>query len=326
MFKNVTTFALSADQPDVDLVALEAAAGEHASHQPEPSQGYTIGFAPALFGRSPTRVHVADGGNLAMATVRIYEKKVPGALWTEETDRRVDEFQRIEGKPPSKEDRDALKSDAYAALLTRAFPKTKVINVLFVRDQRLVLVGSASNDDVDSVTRLLRTALGTFSARPLRNSHQTESTLTMWVKNKRAPHDREAGVGFFLGEAATMSRSAIRGEGPAPVAMVKNSDLSHEDVQEHLNCGKRVQKLAFACRLSDQFTVYGSVDKEFVLRGLQVGASEDARDADGYDDESAYYAGQFLLEAKPLAQLVKSLRDHLVQDIEEPAGDLLADK
>ena len=64
LFKNVTTFALSEDQPDVDLVALEAAAGEHASHQPEPSQGYTIGFAPALFGRSPTRVHVADGGRL----------------------------------------------------------------------------------------------------------------------------------------------------------------------------------------------------------------------------------------------------------------------
>ena len=326
LFKNVTAFSYDDDVEPVDLAVLETAAAEHPARKPEPSQGYTIGFAPALYGRSPTRVHVADGGNLAMVSVRIEEKKVPGVLWAEETDRRVEDFQRVEGKYPSKEERDSLKGDAFVALLSRAFPKAKGVRVLFIRDQRLVLVGSASKDDVDSVTRLLRTALGTLKIRPVRQPGLTEATLTMWVK-KGAPHDREAGTGFFLGEAATMSRDSIKGEGPAPVATVKNSDLRSEDVQEHLNHGKRVRRLAFACRLSEEFTVYGSVDKEFVLRGLDVSSGTSApSDGDAGPDEASYYAGLFLLEARPLADMVKQLRGHLVHDEDQGGnGELFGD-
>lgn len=321
LFRNVTAFVYADDAPTVDLVALEAAAAERPARSPEPSQGHTIGFAPALWSKDQNRVHVAEGGTLAMVTIRIEEKKVPGAVWDEETDRRVEEFQKAEGKYPTKDERDALKGDAFRHLLARAFPRKKVVRVLFVQDQRLVLVGSASKDDVDSVTSLLREALGTFKVRPLRNSGETEAALTLWVKNG-APHDRETGTGFFLGHAATMSREAIRGEGPAPVAAVKNSDLDRDDVQQHIRCGKRVHKLAFACRLSDEFVVFGSVDKDFVLRSLNAQASQEAREAIDGGDEAAYYAGLFLLEARPLAVMVGLLRVHLVGDVDEQAGDL----
>lgn len=43
-------------------------------------------------------------------------------------------------------------------------------------------------------------------------------------------------------------------------------------------------------------------------------------------DEAAYYAGLFLLEAKPLASMVGLLRAHLVQDIEEPVADMFGDE
>jgi len=294
----------------LNLVDLEFAAGQQPARTPEKSERYTIGFAPALYGQALELIHVADGGRYAMAKVRIEEKRVPPALLREETARKCAAHQEREGAQPTKEQRDALEAAAYSELLARAFPRVRVVRVLFLRDLRLVLVGTANKADVDEVSGLVRGCMPGFKTRLVRSPEHTRHMLSYWLHNG-APHD-EKGIGWHLGNDCTLKSKPLKGEGPAEVVSIRNAELrKSSEVTEHLKAGKRVERLALGWHQSEEVAARFSVDREFFVRGLKLeGLVKDS--ASTLADAAAIYAAEFYVEASTVEALVLALRKAVI--------------
>lgn len=316
-FRNVTVFEYTEEGAEVRPVDLEFAAAVLRARPPEKHEGSTIGFVPALWSGALEMVHVS--GAYAMAAVRIEQKRVPPSLWREDTSRRCGEFAAREGREPSREECAALKAASWADLLGRAFPRARVVRVLFAPG--LVAVGTASKNDVDEVCGLIRQALGSLPIRPVREPSVTRTVLTHWVKNG-APADRKTGVGFHLGEAALLKGRPMKGEGPAEVVTLRNAHLPAAEVRSHLEHRKDVERLAFQWRMSDEVSVRGTVDHEFVLRSLKdEGLVADTGSA---EDAASIYAAEFLVEADTLVRLIAALRAELLPGAKAPAGNGVA--
>jgi len=312
-FRNLTVFEYTEEGAEVRPVDLEFAAASLRARAPEKHEGSTMGFVPALWAGALELVHVCD--RFAMAAVRIEQKRVPPSLWREDTARRCAEFAAREGREPSRDECAALKAASFTDLLARAFPRARVVRVLFAPG--LVVVGTANKGDVDEVTGLLRQALGSLKIRPVREASTTRMVLTHWVK-AGAPHDRRTGIGFHLGEAALLKGRAVKGEGPAEVVTLRNAHLNGAEVAQHIKNRKDVHRVAFTWRMSEEVAVYGSVDHEFVLRSLKaVGAVADTGDA---EDAAAIYAAEFFAEAAVMERLIRELRSHLVPGQQKAEG------
>lgn len=315
LFRNATIFQYADDAQPVSPTDLEFVAANYQARSPEKHEGSTMGFVPALWRGALERIHVSD--RFAMAAVRIEQKRVPPSLWREDTARRCGEFAAREGREPSRDECATLKAASFTDLLARAFPRARVVRVLFAPG--VVVVGTANKSDVDEVTGFIRQALGTFKVIPVRQASTTRTVLTHWVK-RGAPHDRETQVGFHLGEAALLKGRQVKGEGPAEVVSLKNASLRSAEVEQHIEHQKDVHKVAFLWRMSDEVAVSGSIDQEFVLRSLKtVGAVADTGDA---EDAAAIYAAEFFAEAAVLEALIVALRSYLVPgDGPRPAGE-----
>lgn len=304
-FRNATVFEYTEEGAEVRPIDLEFAAAALRARPPEKHESATIGFVPALWDGALEMVHVS--GAYAMAAVRIEQKRVPPSLWREDTSRRCGEFARREGREPSCDECEALKAASYTDLMARAFPRARVVRVLFAPG--LVVVGSASNADVDEVCGLIRSALGTLMIRPVREPSVTRTVLTHWVKSG-APADRRTGIGFHLGEAALLKGSPMKGEGPAPVVALRNAHLLDGIVSRHIEDRKDVELLAFQWRMTDEVAVRGTVDHKFVLRSLKdEGLVADTGDC---EDAASIYAAEFLVEADTLVRLIAALRREVV--------------
>ncbi len=303
-FRNVTVFEYT-EEVEVRPTDLEFAAAANRARSPEKHESSTMGFVPALWAGALELVHVVD--RFAMAAVRIEQKRVPPSLHREDTARRCGEFRDREGREPSRDECATLKAASWTDLMGRAFPRARVVHVLFAPG--LVVVGTASKSDVDEVVGLIRQVLGTLPVRPVRSPSLARTVLTHWVKNG-APHDRETNLGFHLGESALLKGRPMKGEGPAPVVSLRNAHLRDGITSQHIDSRKDVERLAFTWRMSDEIAVTGSVDADFVLRGLKAeGAIADTGDA---EDAAAIYAAEFFAEASVLVRLIAALRRELV--------------
>ena len=297
LFRNVTVFEELDDSAGPNFTDLEFAASAKPARTPEPSEGYTIGFAPALYGQALEMVHVADNGRYAMARVRIEEKRVPPALHRAE---------------PTKDQRDALQIAAYGELMARAFPRAREVRVLFLRDRRLMVVGTASKADVDEVSGLIRASMPGYKTRLLRSPEYTESMLTYWLRSD-APHSDENMLGFHLGYACTLKSKPAKGEGPAEVVSIRNADLRKSaKLAQHLQAGKRAQRLALSWWHTEDVGARFSVDREFFIRGINIQDGTEKDSASTLADAAAIYAAEFYAEAATVEALVLALRTALV--------------
>lgn len=310
-FRNATVFEYTEEGAEVRPVDLEFAAASFRARAPEKHESSTMGFVPALWAGALELVHVS--GRYAMAAVRIEQKRVPPSLWREDTSRRGGEFAVREGREPSREEWGALKAASWTDLLARAFPRARVVRVLFAPG--MVIVGSASKNDVDDVCGLIRQALGSLKLRPVREPSATRTVLTHWVK-AGAPRE-DNGIGFYLGEAATLKGGPVKGEGPAEVVTLRNAHLRGDEVFAHLEHRKDVLRLALGWRMSDEILVRFVVDSEFVVRSIKTeGSVADTGDA---EDAASIYAAEFFAEAGVLERLVLALREYLTPG-KAPAG------
>jgi len=227
IFKNAKIYTLT--QPlTITSEILEHFLGKHEFRHCGAQDLATIGFARCIGGLF---AHVAQG----MFTIRIKkeEKLLPSSVINTKLEEAVERVEMETGAPVGKKAKSDLKQEIVAKLLPQAFTDSKSTYGTIIPESNLVIVHAGSDSQAEAWLAMVRKALGSLPVVPFaRRSIQSE--LTHWVT------DTTPDTINLLEEAELKATDDTGG-----LVRVKNQALDTDEVINHLDAGKLVQKVAF---------------------------------------------------------------------------------
>lgn len=227
IFNNAKIYALT--QPlSLTSEMLEKALGEFEFRHCGAQDLATMGFARCIGGLF---AHVAQG----MFTIRIQkeEKLLPSSVINAKLEEAVERVEMETGAPVGKKAKSDLKQEIVDKLLPQAFTDRKSTYGTIIPESNLVIVHASSDSQAEVWLAMVRKALGSLPVVPLaRRSIQSE--LTHWVT------DTTPDTINLLEEAELKATDDTGG-----LVRVKNQALDTDEVINHLDAGKLVQKVAF---------------------------------------------------------------------------------
>ena len=188
----------------------------------------TMGFARCIGGLF---AHVAQG----MFTIRIQkeEKLLPSSVINQELEEMVERIEMETGAPVGKKAKADIKQEIITKLLPQAFTNRKSTYGTIIPESNLVIVHASSDSQAEAWLAMVRKAIGSLPVVPFaRRSIQSE--LTHWVT------DTTPDTINLLEEAELKATDDTGG-----LVRVKNQALDTDEVINHLDAGKLVQKVAF---------------------------------------------------------------------------------
>ena len=147
---------------------------------------------------------------------------------------KVEQIEVEENSPVKKKEKDEIKENLLHNLLPQAFKKSSLQFAFIDLDKGWLVVNSGSFNKAEELLALLRKSLGSLPVVPAFVNFDLGLFLTNWL-NKMTPPE-----GFEIGLDADLQEPD---EGGAQVKL-KQHDLSSDEVQNHLENGKQVTKLA----------------------------------------------------------------------------------
>jgi len=227
IFKNAKIYTLT--QPlTLTSELLEKALGEHEFRHCGAHDLATMGFARCIGGLF---AHAAQG----MFTVRIQkeEKLLPSSVVNAKLEEAIERVEMETGAPVGKKAKDDLKQEIVAKLLPQAFTDRKSTYGTIIPESNLVIIHASSDSQAEAWLAMVRKAIGSLPVVPFaRRSIQSE--LTHWVT------DTTPDTINLLEEAELKATDDTGG-----LVRVKNQALDTDEVINHLDAGKLVQKVAF---------------------------------------------------------------------------------
>ena len=227
IFKNAKIYTLT--QPlTLTSEMLEKALGEHEFRHCGSQDLATMGFARCIGGLF---AHSAQG----MFTIRIQkeEKLLPGSVINQELEEVVERIEMETGAPVGKKAKADIKQEIITKLLPQAFTNRKSTYGTIFPERNLVIVHASSDSQAEAWLAMVRKAIGSLPVVPFaRRSIQSE--LTHWVT------DTTPDTINLLEEAELKATDDTGG-----LVRVKNQALDTDEVINHLDAGKLVQKVAF---------------------------------------------------------------------------------
>ena len=227
IFKNAKIYTLT--QPlALTSEMLEKALGEYEFRHCGAHDLATMGFARCIGGLF---AHVAQG----MFTIRIQkeEKLLPGSVINQELEEMVERIEMETGAPVGKKAKADIKQEIITKLLPQAFTNRKSTYGTIIPESNLVIVHASSDSQAEAWLAMVRKAIGSLPVVPFaRRSIQSE--LTNWVT------DTTPDTINLLEEAELKATDDTCG-----LVRVKNQALDTDEVINHLDAGKLVQKVAF---------------------------------------------------------------------------------
>lgn len=127
--------------------------------------------------------------------VVIERKSVPSDVVKRELDKACAALE----KPPGRKERKELKEAIATQLLGTAFAKRKTIQLQWIADMNLLLVGSTTSADLDAIITLLVRCEEGLEVSPLHVASNTSAMLTAWVAGNTQPDDFDLGRTVTLG-------------------------------------------------------------------------------------------------------------------------------
>jgi recombination associated protein RdgC len=227
IFKNAKIYTIT--QPlAFSSEAFEELLGEHKFRHCGAHDLATMGFARCIGGLF---AHVAQG----MFTIRIQkeEKLLPDSVVNQELEEVVERIEMETGAPVGKKAKADIKQEIITKLLPQAFTNRKSTYGTIIPESNLVIVHASSDSQAEAWLAMVRKAIGSLPVVPFaRRSIQSE--LTHWVT------DTTPDTINLLEEAELKATDDTGG-----LVRVKNQALDTDEVINHLDAGKLVQKVAF---------------------------------------------------------------------------------
>ncbi len=225
-------------------------------------------------------------GNCIMVCARKEEKILPAAAVRELLEQRLAEIEEKEGRRPGAKARRELKENIIFEMMPRAFSKSSRQYAYIDRKHGWLVVDTASATRAEEVISLLRECLGSFPVVPLATEEAPVDVMTQWLKDRSVP------TGLEIGDECEL-RDLVEDGG---IVRARREDLFSDEIQAHVQGGKRVMKLAMTWKERVSFVL----DEHFILRRLrfedavldEAGESRAESFAERFDADFALMSGE----------------------------------
>lgn len=291
-FKAATAYQLH-DAPDIDAARLEAALAEQAFRPLGGSEARRLGWcAPA--GRAGTQLlHELQGQRLI--TLLRQERLLPAGVVTDELEERVEEIETREGRRLRRQEKLTLKEQIYEELLPRAFVRTQKVDVWWDTARGRIVINTSTRKRAEEALDLLRETLGSLKVTPLATQTLPMRGMTEWLGNRDSRPEWLA-----LGDTVE-----LKAKGDDGVVRARQVDLDSDEVQQLLEGGRQVSKLAIGIQDVATFMLHD----DLTLKSLRFDdrVIDEASQADDGDDALVRLETDFLLMTQALAQVIEQL-------------------
>lgn len=228
-FKNLKLYALT-QTLDIAEQDLEDKLAEF-SFRPCGSQDLaTMGFS-SPFNNGKTLIHSAAGR--IWLTLKKQERILPAAVVNAELAEKVALIEAETGSPVGKKAQQDMKQEIVHRLLPMAFTKNSFTHGFISTKDNLVVVDASADGKAEAFLAMLRKAIGSLPVVPLARQ-SVQAQLTTWLQDQNVPKD------IVILEEAELK--ALEEDGA--ILRCKNQDLGSEEIINHIQSGKVVQKLA----------------------------------------------------------------------------------
>ncbi|MBE7394605.1 recombination-associated protein RdgC [Pasteurella multocida] len=173
--------------------------------------------------------HAAENKILLVAQKE--EKILPVHVVNNALNKRIEEFEKIQGRKLEKIEKLALKDDVIAVLLQQAFSKYKQTALFIDLEKGLIYVDASSYKTAEDVLALLRKTLGSLPVVPLSFVKDPHLVMTSWLGDNP--------TWLVLLEEAEFTGTTESG-----LIKCKNQDLNSEEIDKMLESDKVITKLS----------------------------------------------------------------------------------
>lgn len=238
----------------------------------QPCQGldtHRSGWTSVLGKHGDQLVHASNG--CLMFCMRREERILPASVVREAVEEKVDDIEARENRHVGRKEKTDIKDEIIVDLLPRAFTRSqRSFGYIDPKNQR-VIVDCTTAAKAEEVLTLMRETLGSFRVKPLSVNQSPAAVLTQWV-SASAPGD------VLVADECEMKEPVEKGG----VIRMRGVDLGSAEVQQHLQNGRIISKLAIewkqriACVLVDDLSVKRLKFLDIVLEEAGDTAADDA--------------------------------------------------
>ncbi len=299
-FKNLKIYRFS--KPfTIDIEQLEEHLSEKSFHPCASTQASSFGWVAPLGNAQKSHSQKSNHtplthtiGKTTMLCVRLEERILPSSVVNDAVNEKLDMIQAETGRRPVGKHKQGIKDEVVLDLLPRAFTRSKRTYAYFDQSNQLMVVDASSSNKAEELIELLRQSIGSFPVVPLQTQNLPTLLMTNWLRANDLKDD------FLVKDECELKES----EDDGAILRCKRQDLSHDEIQNHLDNGKEVTKLAINwndsldCILQDDLMIKRLKFSDELL--------EEASN-DGAEDSAALFDADFNLMTGELARFIPRL-------------------
>lgn len=227
--------------------------------------------------------------------LRVQSRVLPAAAVKEALAERVEEFKQRMHSEPNRAEKRELKEEIYSQLLPQALTRSDRVQAFYLRDKKLLVVGTASQSVAEYLLDNLGRALISLRYSPLVFKQPALDLLTQVFLQTRVDS-------FSLGRECRM-------RDPSDSAATVNwldIDLADPSVRRHVTEGLAVDRLGLNFDQVFRFVL----DSDLVVRKLRLADQESTPD-ESMDDPLAKHDADFVMLSACVNQLMEGLEKSL---------------
>ena len=227
--------------------------------------------------------------------LRVQSRVLPAAAVKEALAERVEEFKQRMHSEPNRAEKRELKEEIYSQLLPQALTRSDRVQAFYLRDKKLLVVGTVSQSVAEYLLDNLGRALISLRYSPLAFKQPALDLLTQVFLQTRVDS-------FSLGRECRM-------RDPSDSAATVNwldIDLADPSVRRHVTEGLAVDRLGLNFDQVFRFVL----DSDLVVRKLRLADQESIPD-EPMDDPLAKHDADFVMLSACVNQLMEGLEKSL---------------
>lgn len=225
------------------------------------------------------------------------EKVLPAAVIRDFLDEKIAQIQETENRQVGRKEKQELKEQITDDLLLRAFTRSSRTYAICDTRTGFLFINGTSNHKAEILLTKLREALGSLEARLPNTQRSPSSLMTEWLSCGHAEGGFELDCDVEL-----------RGQGDvAPVVKITKSDLTSNEVIQHLQTGKTVSQMSLIWREQIAFTL----TDDFKLKKIQyLDVLQEQAESHGDDAATLAFASQIIM-TETLSNMINELVTYL---------------
>ncbi len=189
------------------------------------------GWTPPLGKHSDQLCHASNG--FFLLCMRKEERLLPSSVIKELTQEKISLLEEKEDRKVYRKERDSIKEEVIHENLPRAFTRQSTTFAYLDPDGWLV-IDSSTYSKAEALINLLRESLGSLALVLPQVNDTPDQIMTHWLQAESVP------TGITIGDECELREPGEDGS----LVRCKRHDLFGEEINAHINNGKRVSKLA----------------------------------------------------------------------------------